>query len=99
MGKKGFCYQCCLPIYTLGFGVAEPCSRFREDGGALFERSEFALPPELANRAGNPKDHDRANMVLGLFAETKGPHAPGRNPDNFKKVFLYFPFLLQLISA
>ncbi|GJL60353.1 MAG: hypothetical protein NPIRA03_32100 [Nitrospirales bacterium] len=79
---------------VLAFGVAEQCSRFRKDGSALFEPfkktqdrlREFAPPPELANRARNPKGHDRANMVLGPFAVTKGPRAPGRNPDNFKKI-------------
>jgi len=53
----------------LAFGVAEPCSRFWKFGGALFEPfgkaqdrlREFAPPPESANRAGNPKGHDRAN--------------------------------------
>ncbi|MFZ1745081.1 MAG: hypothetical protein WBO24_06310 [Nitrospirales bacterium] len=91
----------------MAFGVAEQCSQFRKFGGALsepFEKTqdrlrEFALPPELANRTGNPKGHARANMVLGPFAETKGPRAPGRNPDNFKKLFVYFSFFLQLISA
>jgi hypothetical protein len=63
-----------INIEYLTFGVAEPCSWLRKDGGALFERNEFASPPESANRAGNPKGHDRANMVLGPFAETKGSH-------------------------
>jgi len=53
----------------MAFGVAEQCSRLRKFGGALSELSEFAPPPESANRAGNPKGHDRANMVLGPFAE------------------------------
>jgi hypothetical protein len=72
--------------------VAEPCSRVRKDGGALFEHSEFAPPPESANRAGNPKGHDKANTVLGPFAETKGPRAPERNPDNFK-IFVHFSMI------
>jgi hypothetical protein len=56
----------------LTFGVAEPFSQVTEDGGALSQRSGFAPPPESANRAENPKGHDKANMALGLFAETKG---------------------------
>ena len=71
---------------TLACGVAEPCSRLRRFGGALSERSEFAPSPESANRAGNPKGHDRANMVLGPFAETKGPRLPGRNPASRKNL-------------
>jgi len=66
--------------------VAEQCSRLRKFGGALFERSEFAPTPESANRAGNPKGHSRANMVLGPFAETKGPRLPGRNPANQERL-------------
>ena len=62
----------------MAFGVAEPCSRLRKIGGALFERSEFAPTQESANRAGNPKGHDGVNMVLGPFAETKGPRVPER---------------------
>jgi hypothetical protein len=67
----------------------------------LSERSEFAPPPELANRARNPKGHDRANMVLGPFAVTKGPRLPGRNPErskqNLKKIY-HHSLLLSLID-
>ena len=75
MQEKIFHPDICI---FLAFGVAEPCSRLRRFGGALSERSEFARPPQSANRAGNPKGHDRANMVLGPFAETKGPRVPER---------------------
>jgi hypothetical protein len=68
-----------LNIFSLSFGLAEPCSRFQKYGGALlepFEKTqnwlrEFAPLPESANRLGNQKGHDRVKMVLGPFAETK----------------------------
>jgi len=77
-----------LVYASWAFGVAEPCSRFRKYGGALSEPfgkaqdklREFAPPPEPTNRAGDPKGHITVNMVLGPFAETKGPRLPGRNP-------------------
>ena len=78
-------------LLNIAFGVAEPCSRLRKFGGALFERSEFAPTPKSANRAGNPKGHARANMVLGPFAETKGPRMPGRNPVHCKNFFCLLP--------
>ena len=55
----------------MAFDVAEPCSRLRKFGGALSERSEFAPPPESANRAGNPKGYARATMAFRPFANTK----------------------------
>jgi hypothetical protein len=30
------------------------------------------------------KGHAKTNMVLGPFAETKGPRAPGRKTEKFK---------------
>jgi hypothetical protein len=59
----------------------------------VFEHRVCA-PPESANREGNPKGHITANMVLGPFAETKGPRPPGRNPElvffrTYIKLFLY----------
>ncbi len=57
-------------------------------GRALFEPFDKAQDKlrELRSRrirvrlAGNPKDHAGAEMVLGPFAETKGPRLPGRDP-------------------
>jgi hypothetical protein len=74
--------------------MTEVCNRLRKNDGTLFEPfektqdrlREFAPPPESANRTGAPKGPATASMVLGPFAETKGPRAPGRNPDNFKKI-------------
>jgi len=43
-----------------------------------------AQPLGVANRAGDPQGHDRAKMVLGPFAETKGPWPPGQYPANKK---------------
>jgi hypothetical protein len=69
--------------------VARP-SRIADCGGrrAVCERSKFARRrtcPEQGRRsrlhgAGHPKGHATATMVLGPFAETKGPRLPGRNP-------------------
>ena len=61
--------------------VARP-SRAADFGGrrALFERSEFARRRSRLHGAGHPKGHATATMVLGPFAETKGPRLPGRNP-------------------
>ena len=49
-------------------------------GCALFERSEFAQTPELVSIAGNPQGHDRAEMVLDTFAETKVSRRAGAKP-------------------
>ncbi|GJL60355.1 MAG: hypothetical protein NPIRA03_32120 [Nitrospirales bacterium] len=73
--------------------MAEQCSRVRKDGGTLSEPfsktqdrlRDFEFQPELGNRIGNPKEYDNANMVLGQFAETKGPRAPVRNRGRSKK--------------
>ncbi len=45
---------------------------------ALFEGSELVRPPETSPSP--PMRPDRASMVLGPFAGTKGPRLPGRNP-------------------
>ncbi len=50
---------------------------------ALSEHSELVRPPQVGVR------HlylipDGASMVLGTFAETKGPRLPGRNPATSK---------------
>ena len=53
----------------------------------LFERSELGRPPKARVRPTLIKP-DGKSLVLGPFAETKGPRLPGRNPAtiiNFKK--------------
>ena len=49
-------------------------------------------PPGSANRGGNPKGHATAAMVLGPFAETKGPpRLPGRLPARkFIEAYIHF---------
>ncbi len=43
------------------------------------------------SRAGDPEDHAKDQMVLGPFAETKGPRLPGRDPVNkIKKHYTYY---------
>jgi hypothetical protein len=61
--------------------VARP-SRIADCGGrrAVCERSKFARRRSRLHGAGHPKGHATATMVLGPFAETKGPRLPGRNP-------------------
>ena len=46
---------------------------------ALFERSELGRPPQARVRPIFMRP-DGASLVLGPFAETKGPRPPGRNP-------------------
>jgi len=79
----------------MAFGVAEPCSRLRRFGGALSEPFDKThdrlreLAVESANRPGNPKGHDRANMALGPFAKAQGPRLPARrNPGNYNYFLL-----------
>ena len=66
-------------------GVAEQCSRHRGKGAQCLSVASLRDAGGLANRAGNPKGHTTANMVLGPFAETKGPRLPGRNPATLGK--------------
>ena len=69
---------------SLAFGVAELCSLFRKNRGALSESSESAQPQDLsrarpkesANRAGNPKGQDRVNMVFGVLLPKQKGRAP-----------------------
>jgi len=61
----------------LACAVPEPCSRLRKDGGAASESfgqtqhrlREFAPQPESANRAGNPKRHDKAKFCMVRLKE------------------------------
>ena len=46
---------------------------------ALFERSELVRPPKTGVRPIRFRP-DGASLVLGPFAETKGPRLPGRYP-------------------
>ena len=50
---------------------------------ALFEQSELDRPPESRGRPITMRS-DWTSMVLGPFAETKGPRLPGRNPATSK---------------
>ncbi len=49
---------------------------------ALFEPCELDRPPSW--RPSSLMRPDRASMVLGPCAETKGPRLPGRNPATQK---------------
>ena len=81
--------QSLLPSLASRGLVARP-SRAADFGGrrALFEPfektqdrlREFARRRSRLHDAGHPKGHATATMVLGPFAETKGPRSPGRNP-------------------
>ena len=59
------------------------------DRRALFERNELARPLQARVRPILMRP-DGASLVLGPFAETKGPRPPGRNPayHKFKKFLL-----------
>ncbi len=46
----------------------------------LFERSELFAPIIWPETKKPQRDRGRAEVVLGPFAETKGPRLPGRNP-------------------
>ena len=61
-------------------GVAAPWSRILIWGRGLFERSEFRSPHLSGPGQRNPEGHARAPMVLGPFAETKGPRRAGPQP-------------------
>ena len=72
---------------TPAFGVVEKRSGFRrfgEDclsGEVVVHTSErVPQPPESASIAGDPQGHARAGMVLGPFAETKGPRRARAKP-------------------
>ena len=66
---KGACGRGCAPV---------PNSMW---GRGLFERSEFRSPNKRDRGKGTPlKGHARAPMVLGPFAETKGPRRVGAKP-------------------
>ncbi len=46
--------------------------------------------------AGDPEDHAKSQMVLGPFAETKGPRLPGRDPaKSFTLVSMSFTQVIQ----
>ena len=51
-------------------------------GRGLSERSEFRSPNLSGPGQRPPKGHARAPMVLGPFAETKGPRRAGPKPRN-----------------
>ena len=61
---------------------------FGEEARIVYAQRVCA-PPKSVNRAGHPKGHVTANMVLGHFAETKGPRPPGRNPAIQKIVWIF----------
>ena len=64
----------------LGRGFAPvPNSTFRR---ALFERSELRSHVIWCRGGVYPKGRERANMVWGPFAETKGPRRAGSKPRN-----------------
>ena len=48
-------------------------------GRVLFEHSELARPSVVCRPSYSMRP-DGASLVLGPFAETKGPRLPGRNP-------------------
>jgi hypothetical protein len=91
----------------MAFGVAEPWSRLRKNGSALFERNEFALTPKSANRAGNLKGQEATNMVLGPFAPQQRSRPSGRtkqqappperNPVKTKKILTILVYSLFLL--
>ena len=58
-------------------GMAEQCNRHRRKGGHCLSQAEFARRRWSVKRAGHPKGHATVNMVLGPFAETKGPRRTG----------------------
>ena len=65
-------------------GVAAPQSRNSSWGRGLSERSEFRSPRKRDWGKGTPWGHARAQMVLGPFAETKGPRRAGAKPRGAK---------------
>ena len=65
---QGACGRGCAPV---------PKSSW---GRGLFERSEFRSPNLSGLGQRHPKGHARAPMVLGPFAETKGPRRAGPKP-------------------
>ena len=52
-------------------------------GRGLSERSEFRSPNLSGPRQRHPTGHARAPMVLGPFAETKGPRRAGPKPRKY----------------
>ena len=80
------------PLEGVGFVGPRPSKRqgymimnekqngITNDSRGLYKAPRVCAPPVSANRAGDPKGHTTANMVLGPFTETKGPRPPGRNP-------------------
>ena len=49
-------------------------------GRGLSERREFPQPKQAGLGQRHPEGHARAPMVLGPFAETKGPRRAGATP-------------------
>jgi len=57
---------------------------------ALFERSELVRPPPSGRPFASMRP-DGASLVLGPFAETKGPRLRGRNPATQKTPLIKEP--------
>jgi hypothetical protein len=59
--------------------MAEKHSRIRINGEHCLSEASCAAA-EFGEHRKEPERPCRVNMVLGPFAETKGPHLPGRSP-------------------
>ena len=64
-------------------GAAESLAKF-DSLANLFERSELFATFFWPRTKVPQRGRERAEMVLGPFAETKGPRLPGRNPASQK---------------
>ena len=84
-GEYGFLLITCRHSDTSPPALVAAESQAKSDSLAnLFEQSELFAIFIWPETKGPQRGRDRAEVVLGPFAETKGPRLPGRNPASQK---------------